>query len=202
MDNSSAFPGPRPSRPHSSSHRFWHQRGYLPHFDAGDVVQSVTFRLADSLPRRLVDSITASSTTDSQQRARIEALIDGGRGLCVLRRKDCGAIVENALKYFDGERYRLLAWVIMPNHVHVVIEQIEGYRLSDVVHSWKSYSANEINACLRKSGPLWAPDYFDRFIRNEEHYSSVLHYIENNPVKAGLATRAEDWPFSSIHRST
>jgi len=135
---SSSSPGPRPSRPHSDIHRFWHRRGYLPHFDAGAVVQSITFRLADSLPRHVHETIVASSRTESETRARIEALIDHGRGACVLRRTDCAGIVENALKYFDGSRYRLLAWVIMPNHVHVLIEQIEGHRLSDVVHSWKT----------------------------------------------------------------
>jgi REP element-mobilizing transposase RayT len=192
--------GPRPSRPHSDGHRFWHRRGYLPHFDAGAVVQSITFRLADSLPAHVYDSILACSKTGSEQRARIEALIDRERGACVLRRTDCASIVENALRYFDGDRYRLLAWVIMPNHVHVLIEQIEGYRLSDVVHAWKSYTANRINKIVGQNGALWAPDYFDRFIRNEGHYASAVSYIECNPLKAGLIPRAEDWPFSSLRQ--
>jgi putative transposase len=101
--------GPRPSRPHSYGHHFWHRRGYLPHFDASAVVQSITFRLADSLPRHVYDSIVTSSKTESEQRARIEALIDHGRGAYILRRTDCASIVENALKYFDGDRYKLLA---------------------------------------------------------------------------------------------
>ena len=195
---SNASLGPRPSRPHSEGHRFWHRRGYLPHFDAGAVVQSLTFRLADSLPRHVHESILASSKTESEQRVRIEALIDHGRGACVLRQTDCANIVENALKHFDGDRYKLSAWVIMPNHVHVLIEQIEGHRLGDVVHSWKSYTANRINEVTGQTGALWAPDYFDRFIRDERHYANAVSYIECNPVKAGLISRAEDWPFSSL----
>jgi putative DNA methylase len=144
------------------------------------------------------DAILASHRTESELRARIEGLIDKSRGACHLRRTDCARLVETALAHFDGERYRLLAWVVMPNHVHVMIEQIEGYRLGDTIHSWKSYTANLINRRIGARGALWAPDYFDRFIRDEKHYGNAVRYIENNPVKAGLATRAEDWPFSSL----
>jgi REP element-mobilizing transposase RayT len=202
MERTGSSLGPRPSRPPTSAHRFWHRRGYLPHFDAGATVQSITFRLADSLPRQLFNAIRASSKTESENRSRIEAVIDRGRGTCVLRLKECGGIVENALMHFDGERYRLLAWVVMPNHVHVAIEQIEGHRLGDIVHSWKSYSANRINRLLGRKGALWAVDYFDRFVRDGAHYANLIRYIECNPVKAGLVAHAEDWSHSSIRRSS
>ncbi len=85
----------------------------------------------------------------------------------------------------------------MPNHVHVMIEQIDGFALGDIVRGWKSYTAREINKLRKSRGPVWALDYFDRFVRDAEHYADAVCYIENNPVKAGLAGHAEDWPFSS-----
>jgi len=94
-------------------------------------------------------------------------------------------------------RYHLLAWVVMPNHVHVLIEVIQGYPLGDVIHSWKSFTAKQANKILGKTGAFWQRDYFDRFIRDEAHFANVVNYIHHNPVKAGLVRRAEDWPFSS-----
>jgi REP element-mobilizing transposase RayT len=109
-------------------------------------------------------------------------------------------IVANALQHFGGDRYRLLAWVIMPNHVHAMLEQTEGHSLSSILYSWKSFTAKKLSALQRSSGSVWAPDYFDRFVRNAEHYANTVCYIEENPVKAGLIRRAMDWPFSSAHR--
>jgi REP element-mobilizing transposase RayT len=181
----------------SRSHRGWHERGYLPHFDGGAVVQTVTFRLADSLPRAVYDDVVAGAKADDERRKRLEHLIDQGRGACILRQPKIGAVVANAMRHFDGERYRLLAWVIMPNHVHAMLEQVDGHSLTKIMHSWKSFTAKKINEARRSSGTVWAPDYFDRFVRNVEHYTNAIRYIEENPVKAGLAQRVEDWPFTS-----
>jgi len=85
----------------------------------------------------------------------------------------------------------------MPNHVHVVVEPIEGHGLGGIVHSWKSFSAKEANRTLGRIGPFWHKDYFDRFIRDEGHLGRTVEYVENNPVKAGLAATAADWPWSS-----
>jgi putative DNA methylase len=78
-----------------------------------------------------------------------------------------------------------------------MIEQIEGYRLDRIVHSWKSFTAKQINRRLNSDGRVWARDYFDRYVRDEPHYLNALYYIENNPVKAGLVRLAEDWVHSS-----
>jgi putative transposase len=179
----------------SSPHWGWHERGYLPHFDAGAVVQTVTFRLADSLPREFYEKAAAVASNDKERFFLLEKGIDQGRGDCLLTDPANALIMSRALQYCDGERYRLLAWVVMPNHVHVLIEQIEGYALGSVIHSWKSYTANLINK--QKRDRLWAADYFDRFIRNEAHYESAKFYIEYNPVKARLVAKPEDWPYSS-----
>jgi REP-associated tyrosine transposase len=179
----------------SSPHRGWHDRGYLPHFDAGAIVQTVTFRLADSLPREYFEKAASIASNAKERFFFLEKGIDQGRGDCVLTNPANASIVRTALGYFDGERYRLLAWAIMPNHVHAMIEQIQGYALGSVVHSWKSYTANLINNGAKKR--LWAPDYFDRYVRDEEHYANARFYIENNPVKARLVEKPEDWLYSS-----
>jgi REP element-mobilizing transposase RayT len=183
--------GPRPTLPH----RGWHDRGYLPHFDAGSVVQTLTFRLGDSVPRHLYERVAAQSP--AERHFEVEDIADRGLGACLLAQAENAAIVGAALRHFDGARYRLLAWAIMPNHVHTMIEQIAGWPLSGIVHAWKSYTAHAINRRRDAQGAVWAPDYFDRFIRDETHYLNAKFYIENNPAKAGLVRRAEEWPFSS-----
>ena len=202
-------PGPRASRPSKdplptasdseSPHKGWHSRGYLPHCDAPDLIQSITFRLADSLPSDVARRL-AETADDAKRRKKFEAYLNAGHGACWLRRDDLAAIVENALLHFDGDRYRLLAWCVMPNHVHALIEMGPGHPLADVVHSWKSFTAKEINPCLGRTGTVWAADYFDRYIRDEAHLAGAVAYIESNPVKAGLVARNEDWARSSAAR--
>lgn len=106
-------------------------------------------------------------------------------------------IVEQTLLHFDGERYRVLAWCVMPNHVHVIVEQMQGWPLASVTHSWKSFTANRINRLLGRKGALWLREYFDRFMRDDDHLNGTIQYVEANPVKAGLVARAEDWRWSS-----
>jgi REP element-mobilizing transposase RayT len=183
--------------------RGWHWRGYLPHFDGGAIPQSVTFRLADSFPKVCLDAWRAElrqltrAKADVEMRRRIEGYLDAGHGACHLRDPRVADLVQNALLYFDGTRYRLHAWVIMPNHVHVLFTPVEGESLSAIVHSWKSYTAKEANRLLGRQGQFWEEDYFDRFIRNEEHFAAVAAYIESNPVKAGLCGCNEEWRYSS-----
>lgn len=85
----------------------------------------------------------------------------------------------------------------MPNHVHVLIEKFEGVTLSGILHSWRSFTSHKANEILGRTGDFWMKDYFDRFIRDESHLNATIRYIENNPVKAGLANEPEDWPWSS-----
>jgi REP element-mobilizing transposase RayT len=86
---------------------------------------------------------------------------------------------------------------VMPNHVHVVAEQIEGFRLCDVVQAWKSTSAHLINRHLQRPGRLWRREYFDRFMRDDDHLGASIAYVEENPVRAKLVARAVDWRWSS-----
>ena len=184
----------------------WYSRGYLPHCDGVSRQQFVTYRLADSLPRAVVlrlDQECLTNDEDPRRRARIDTFLDAGYGSCVLRRCDCAGIVEENLLHFDRVHYRLLAWVVMPNHVHVLIEPSADIELSDIVHSWKSYTATQINRLLlpaQPSGQLWQREYWDRFIRDEAHLRATIDYIHDNPVKAGLVSQADDWQFSSARR--
>jgi REP element-mobilizing transposase RayT len=180
-------------------HAGWTSRGYLPHFDQPNLLQSITFRLADALPTHVVAAMVSDPEikSDGQRRTHAEAYLDAGHGACYLKDARIGKLVEDALHFFDGRRYNLLAWVVMPNHVHTLVETREGFPLRSIVHSWKSYTAKAANGLLGRSGPFWYPEYFDRHIRDEQHYLAVVAYIHDNPVKAGLSAKAEDWRFSS-----
>ena len=107
-------------------HKGWHSRGYLPHFDSQDVVQFVTFRLVDSLPQEAVVKLRGAARPESLR----DELLDQGWGACWLRSDSIARIVEDAFLVFDGERYRLHAWTIMPNHVHVLFTVLPGKSLS------------------------------------------------------------------------
>jgi len=181
----------------------WRSRDYLPHIDSPGLIQSITFRLADSLPQGVLDRWSAEladkSEADRQtaREQRIAQWLDQGHGACHLQDRRIAELVEDALLHFDGERYRLLAWCIMPNHVHVLIETVPGHGLDSVLHSWKSFTAKEANRLLERTGPFWQVEYHDRFIRDDAHFANATRYIENNPVKAGLVTSGEDWRWSS-----
>lgn len=199
--------GKRPAAPSKDTPVGWHSRGYLPHLDVPGVAQSVTFRLADSLPRealrRLVRELAARppSGRARYRRERIDAWLDAGMGCCALAHPRLASVVQDALLRFDGDRYRLLAWCIMPNHVHVLLEPHRS--LARIVQSWKSYTgrwALAHNAELGlgiPGGALWMRDYWDRHIRDERHFLAVVGYIHRNPVQAGLAATPEVWPWSS-----
>ena len=92
----------------------------------------------------------------------------------------------DALRHFDGGRYTVWAFVAMPNHVHVLFSLHAPNRLEDTLHSWKGFTAKEINRRLARMGSLWQEDYWDRLIRNGEHFLRCLRYIRNNPAKAFL----------------
>jgi len=184
--------GARASRPHKG----WHSRSYLPHWDNPGLVQAITFRLADALPAHVVEKLMSNGANDPEKRRRLEAYLDAGHGECLLGNPKAAKIVEKALLHFDNARYRLLAWCVMPNHVHVMIETWEGFPLADLLHSWKSYTAKELNKLFGTTGKVWQEEYFDRFIRDERHFHAAFDYIHRNPVAAGLVKRAEDWEWS------
>ena len=184
----------------------WHSRGYLPHWEVGCEPQAICFRLGDSLPRTVRnrwEEELADLPETAQfigRRKRIEAALDAGYGDAFLDDAGIGAMVEASFLHFDGERYCLHAWCVMPNHVHLLVTPLRGNALSRLVHGWKSFTARRINAARGSTGTVWATEYFDRKIRNERHFEDARFYIEQNPVKAGLCDHAEAWCFSSAKR--
>ena len=180
-----------------------YHRTRLPHFEAGEVPQHVCFRLADSLPQHLLQQweqeLGRLPGAEHQKRRRIEEALDQGHGACWLRRPEIAALVRDALRYFEGDLYRLHGWVVMPNHVHVLVTPLGDHSLSGIVHSWKSDTANQANKVLERSGEFWYEDYFDRFMRDADHFATTLDYIHWNPVKARLCTEPEDWEWTSYN---
>ncbi|KAA0222283.1 hypothetical protein EDS67_27125 [candidate division KSB1 bacterium] len=178
-------------------------RRRLPHWQQGEVFYFVTWRLADSLPQqklrqwreekdgwlRLHPEPWDEETEEEYHRLfseRIDQWLDAGEGSCVLRESALANILAGALHYFDGKRYELVAFVIMPNHVHVLFRLRAPNRLEKVVKSWKGFSARKINERLGRRGSLWQEEYWDRMIRNERHYFKCLEYIQKNPQHAKL----------------
>ena len=182
----------------------WYTRGYIPHFDGGERAQFVTFRLADSLPQNFLEQLWQElkfqKITDSEFRKRVETFLDNGHGARHLQDKRLADLVEETLLLFDDDKYRLRACVVMPNHVHFLATPLNNHSLAEIIHSIKSYTAHQANKILNQRGRFWFPDYFDRYIRDAEHYNKVIRYIENNPVKARLCEKAEDWLYSSARR--
>ncbi|WP_240905968.1 REP-associated tyrosine transposase [Thiorhodococcus mannitoliphagus] len=179
----------------------WYSRGYLPHLNVPGLVQSITTHLGDSLPKATLHRLLAETERDDiARRQRLDTLLDAGHGACWLSRAEIAELVEQTLLEGDGECYRLLSWVIMPNHLHVLIETLPPMGLGEVVRRWKGSTSRAANGRLGRSGAFWERDYFDRYIRDDAHLAAVTRYIEQNPVKAGLVARAEDWRYGSAWR--
>ena len=188
----------------------WHSRGYLPHFECSEATQHVTFHLADSLPQSVLlrlqtelQSLPADQR-DAEKRKRIDAWIDAGHGSCVLREPGIADMTQTSLLTFDAQRYRLIAWVVMPNHVHVLFQPMNGWTVAKIVAAWKKFTARKICDSQRDRGeapstPVWHREYWDRYIRDQRHFAQAIEYIHLNPVKAGLVGAAESWPWSSAY---
>jgi leucyl-tRNA synthetase len=184
-----------------------HER-FLPHWQQAGTACFATWRLHDSLP---ADLLTRWTTERSEWLARnpepwtalqeqeyhtrfsdkIDEWLDAGTGECLLHDPALAGIVADALNHFDGERYYLYLAVVMPNHVHVVFKPLGENKICDILQSWKSFSAKAINKATQRTGTVWQPEYFDRLIRSETHFRTVMDYVSENPVKARL--REGEW---------
>ena len=187
---------------------------YLPHWSMEGATYALTFRLADAVPDEISEAwrlqrqgivqraqqqerpLTDDERAELQRlhAEKIEAFLDAGHGDCLLRDPRSGEIVQNALKHFDNKRYELIAWAIMPNHVHVIFRPLPGQELSKIVHSWKSFTSKESNRLLDRSGPLWMDEYYDHLVRDQEDLNYQVNYVLTNPEKAGL----QDWPWCGV----
>ncbi|MDP9254124.1 MAG: valine--tRNA ligase [Verrucomicrobiota bacterium] len=178
-------------------------RRRLPHWEQEGVTYFVTFRLADSLPAEKLAELEEERArwmdahpepwSDSDKRdyyarfsTRIEEWLDAGYGSCVLRDSKAAEIVTGALRHFAAERYSLLAWVVMPNHVHVLVKPNAKYKLGDILHSWKLFTARRINELRGSSGQLWQHESYDHIVRDDAALWRIAQYIEQNPDGAGI----------------
>jgi type I restriction enzyme R subunit len=174
-------------------------RGKLPHWRQNRVIYFVTFRLYDSLPtsklvelrqeRELWLKLNRAPWSRAQREeynerfnGRIQEWLDAGVGSCVLGNPELKQVMEGVLKFFDLDRYELDEFCIMPNHVHVLLCPGSRWLLERIVHSWKSYSAKEINRILGRRGQLWHREYFDHIVRHEVQLGSIRSYIKQNPL--------------------
>ena len=112
--------------------------------------------------------------------------LDACHGECLLKRHDLAMIVHDAILYFDGSSYDLDSFVIMPNHVHVIVQFRPGSDLSIVGQSWMRYTARQINKRLGRIGGFWQQESFDHLIRSDDHFRFFQGYIKSNPVQAML----------------
>jgi len=190
------------------------QGAYLPHWTRDGAIYSVCFRLADSLPAKVItawkkerDELQARTekADSAAERAirqrlrklfsdRVEKYLDAASGACWLKEPRIAQLVVDALKHFDGQRYRLLAWCVMPNHVHVVFKSFEGHDLEQVIHSWKSFTAHEANKLLGRRGKFWQPETYDHLVRDEDDLEHAIEYTLNNPRAVGLV----GWQFVGV----
>ncbi len=198
-----AFQPAHPFRPIEKSASLHTSRRRLPHWEQNARLYFVTFRLADSIAQEklnqwreeletwrknqpLPDSEKVSSERARLYHERQQEWIDKGQGSCIFKSPEVSKIVEQTLLHFDGERYRLGDYVIMPNHVHLIVEPINGHQLSEILHSWKGYSAWKINKALKSKGSVWMDESFDHIIRSEYFFSKFTAYIRENPIQAHL----------------
>ncbi len=180
---------------------------YLPHWTKGGSTYAVTFRLADALPSAAVEAyrqereqclrLIGERPPTPEERAelarlfseRVETFLNAGHGACWLRDGRVAQLVADALRHFDGDRYELIAWVVMPNHVHAVLRPLGGHRLPDVLHSIKSFTAKRANAVLGREGAFWQTESYDHLIRDGRDFFAQVEYVRRNPEEAGL----KDW---------
>ncbi len=181
-----------------------HSRGYLPHWDISRSIQAITFRLADSVPYKLIrewkselESLNDRNEREKQLHRLIARYEDAGQGQAILAHPKCAECVQQQLIKGHGSTYELIEWVIMPNHVHVLIHLLADSSMTPVVKQWKGAAAREINLLMNRKGKLWAHDYYDRLIRDLDHLNDSISYIHRNPVKAGLCASPEQWKHSS-----
>jgi len=179
-------------------------RANLPHWSQEGTTYWVTFRLADSLPQEKLKAWKAERNTWASHHPepwsdldwkeyhdrfgeRLEHWLDAGEGKCYLRQPKIRSIVEKCLTHFDGDRYDLGPWVIMPNHVHLLLRPNKEQSLSKILQGIKGVSAKECNALLGRTGQtFWQEESFDHIVRSQAQFDRFVHYITDNPVEAKL----------------
>jgi len=187
-------------------------RRRLPHIQISGATYFVTFRLKDSLPLEILEQLVSESdqikklTANQQYLAhrrwfgKFDEYLDRClHGEKYLEEDQVLAIVSDSLRRRDSQIYDLLAFCIMPNHVHAVFTPLENpkggyYSLTEILHSLKRNSAKQVNRVLGRTGPFWQDESYDHIVRDDAELDRIIRYVLNNPVKAGLAAEWPAWP--------
>jgi len=192
-------------------------RRSLPHWLVADATFFVTIRIHGSLPLAVTKELAAERDrllgvlpegdsrwleVDRRRFRRIEAVLDASqKGPSWLAIPEVGGLVFRNLQWMEGERgWLILAAAIMPTHVHLLMRNTRGrtgYLLEDLA-LFKGFSGRKANAILRRTGPFWAREDFDHWCRSADKVEGAARYIRNNPVKAGLVRRWQDWPWTRV----
>ncbi len=176
---------------------------HLPHWRQEGCTYFVTFRLGDSIPQeklrqweqeledwhqRNPEPHTAEQRAEYHEKftERFHQWLDAGEGACWLRDPSNAEVVEQALRFFEGQKYVLSGYVVMPNHVHVLVRPMQGHLLKEILHSWKSFTAHKLNEALGRNGRVWQDESFDCIVRGPAQLEKYAGYIQENPAKAGL----------------
>jgi type I restriction enzyme R subunit len=138
--------------------------------------------------------------------AKLDELLDQQPAVRHCEKPEVASVIRESLYHFADVRYSLLAYVIMPSHLHWVFRPLPEWSATlpagrtpreAVMHSVKSYTANKCNGVLSRSGRFWQDESYDHWVRDDDELSRVITYVENNPVKAGLADEPAAFAFSS-----
>jgi len=190
------------------------KRTRLPHRDVDHGTYFVTTSLIDAVPRearfrideerkayiaeigrrRGLMTKAEEFALDHLIRERLEETFDAGIGSCWLRKPEIASIVANAFTFLDGQRYELLAWCIMPNHIHMLFRLMND-SIDRVMRSLKTFTSREANIVLGREGSFWQADYYDRSVRDDTELPRFVDYIRGNPAKAHL----ENWPWVKVY---
>lgn len=203
-------------------------RRHLPHWQPDGAVIFVTFRLYHSLPKSALEKIAGmrksleiekekgkTPMAEIMRRAQrlfdlLEASLDdelkdsNSTSPRWLESFEVAGIVRSAMRFFEGKPFREHRYVIMPNHVHWLIEPLHRrekgfWPINEILKSVKGFSARKANCILERQGHFWQDESYDHWIRDRGDYHSTVAYIDENPVKAGLCARPEDWKWSSAY---
>ena len=207
-----------------------YHRRHLPHYYAPNAVYFVTSRLAGSLPqsaraqareerRSIEQQLRTKAKSDAAavdfelKLAWLDKILEkADKNICWLSDPRIADLVAEAIKYRDGKDYDLMAYSIMPNHMHLVfgvgvhdmleptgqIVNLSNTPLSKIMHSLKRYTATEANRILQRSGSFWQDESYDHIVRSGEELARIIEYVLNNPVKAGFVKKWSDWKWTYL----
>lgn len=187
----------------------------LPHWQQAGKTYFITFRTADSIPRAVIDGwyqdradwlkrhgidsrdldwknafskLPAKVQRDFRHTfcERFQNYLDECHGECVLRRPDLAEIIGNSLLHFNGARYELSDFVVMPNHVHTLVQMLPPTDMTNQCTSWKHFTAAAVHRALGRTGHFWQDESFDHLVRSPEQFEATRRYMAENPRKAKL----------------